>query len=122
MKKLLLIMLFALSGFMVNAQDTFVRKYTTYAINRNDKLSELKALDVTFVFNEGNSTDIVVYGLSEVKRFYRTGAISKGKTTGGFEYQWVDCIQVSTGYKASIQLFDEAVRVFISGDYVEYQK
>lgn len=122
MKKLLFTLLLTATTFVALAQDTFVRKYTTYAINRNDKLSELKALDVTFVFNEGNSTDIVVYGLSEVKRFYRTGAISKGKTTGGFEYQWVDCIQVSTGNKASIQLFDEAVRVFISGDYVEYQK
>lgn len=122
MKKLLLIMLFVLSGFMVNAQDTFVRKYTTYVTNINNVVSEMKPLDITFVFNEGNSTDIVVYGLSEVKRFYRTGAISKSKTTGGFEYQWVDCIQVSTGYKASIQLFDEAVRIFMKGDYVEYQK
>jgi|LauGreSBDMM110SN_4_FD.fasta_scaffold26413_2 hypothetical protein len=122
MKKLLLIMLFGLSGFMVNAQDTFVRKYTTYVTNINNVVSEMKPLDITFVFNEGNSTDIVVYGLSEVKRFYRTGAISKSKTTGGFEYQWVDCIQVSTGYKASIQLFDEAVRIFMKGDYVEYQK
>lgn len=122
MKKILLIMLFALSGFMVNAQDTFVEKYTTYATNVNDVLSELKAMDVTFVFNEGNSTDIVIYGLSEVKRFYRIGGISEGKTTGGFKYQWVDCVQVSTGNKASIQLFDEAVRVFIGADYVEYQK
>ena len=115
-------MLFGLLGFMVNAQDTFVRKYTTYVTNINNVVSEMKPLDITFVFNEGNSTDIVVYGLSEVKRFYRTGAISKSKTTGGFEYQWVDCIQVSTGYKASIQLFDEAVRIFMKGDYVEYQK
>ena len=122
MKKILLIMIFALSGFMVNAQDTFVEKYTTYATNVNDVLSELKAMDVTFVFNEGNSTDIVIYGLSEVKRFYRIGAISEGKTTGGFKYQWVDCVQVSNGNKASIQLFDEAVRVFIGADYVEYQK
>ena len=48
--------------------------------------------------------------------------ITKGKTTGGYEYQWVDCVQSKTGYKASIQLFANAVRVFMKGDYVEYQK
>ena len=82
----------------------------------------MKPTQITFVFNEGTTTDIVVYGLEEEKRFYRTGEVSKGKTTGGFEYQWVDCVQAKTGYKASIQLFDNAVRIFMKADYVEYQK
>lgn len=115
-------MLFALSTFMVKAQDTFVYKYTSYVTNINDVQSEMKPTEITFVFNDGNSTDIVVYGQGEEKRFYRTGDITEGKTTGGFKYQWVDCVQEKTGYKASIQLFDNAVRIFMKGDYVEYQK
>ena len=121
MKKLLLgaLLLLSISTF---AQGTFVNKYTTYAIVTNSVAGELKPTDVTFVFNEGDTTDIVIYGLSEIKRFYRIGDISKGKTVGGFEYQWVDCVQASNGFKTSIQLFDDAVRVFIGSDYVEYQK
>ena len=88
----------------------------------NDVISEMKPTQVTFVFNDGNTTDIVVYQDGDEKRFYRTGGITKGKTKGGNEYQWVDCIQDKTGYKASIQLFDNAVRIFMQGDYIEYQK
>jgi hypothetical protein len=122
MKKLLLILLSFFTTMIVLAQETFVYKYTSYVTNINDVVSEMKPTEVTFVFNEGTTTDIVVYGLDEEKRFYRTGGITKGKTTGGYEYQWVDCIQSKTGYKASIQLFSNAVRIFMKGDYVEYQK
>jgi len=122
MKKLLFTLLFTATTFLSFAQETFVKVYTSFNTNINDVISEQKETHVTFVFNEGNTTDIVVYGLEEEKRFYRTGGITKGKTNGGYEYQWVDCIQAKTGYKASIQLFDNAVRIFINGDYVEYQK
>ena len=122
MKKILFALLFTATTFVANAQETFVYKYTSYVTNINDVVSEMKPTEITFVFNEGTTTDIVVYGLEEEKRFYRTGEVSKGKTTGGFEYQWVDCVQAKTGYKASIQLFDNAVRIFMKADYVEYQK
>ena len=122
MKKLLLTLLLFFTTIILFAQETFVYKYTSYVTNINDVVSEMKPTQVTFVFNEGTSTDIVVYGLDEEKRFYRTGGITEGKTTGGFKYQWVDCIQSNTGYKASIQLFEDAVRIFMKGDYVEYQK
>lgn len=122
MKKLLLTLLLFFTTIILFAQKTFVYKYTSYVTNINDVVSEMKPTQVTFVFNEGTSTDIVVYGLDEEKRFYRTGGITEGKTTGGFKYQWVDCIQSNTGYKASIQLFEDAVRIFMKGDYVEYQK
>ena len=122
MKKVLFTLLFTATTFVANAQETFVYKYTSYVTNINDVVSEMKPTEITFVFNEGTTTDIVVYGFEEEKRFYRTGEVSKGKTTGGFEYQWVDCVQEKTGYKASIQLFDDAVRIFMKGDYVEYQK
>lgn len=122
MKKLLLSLLLFFITIVVLGQETFVYKYTSYVTNINDVVSEMKPTEVTFVFNEGTTTDIVVYGLDEEKRFYRTGGITKGKTTGGYEYQWVDCIQSKTGYKASIQLFADAVRIFMKGDYVEYQK
>ena len=122
MKKLLLSLLLFFATMVVLAQETFVYKYTSYVTNINDVVSEIKPTQVTFVFNEGTTTDIVVYGLGEEKRFYRTGGITTGKTTGGYEYQLVDCIQSKTGYKASIQLFADAVRIFMKGDYVEYQK
>lgn len=122
MKKLLFTILFTTISLSAFAQDTFVEKYTSYSMNTDNVLSEMKPIDVTFVFNEGNTTDIVIYGLSEVKRFYRTGDIKKGKTTGGYEYQLVDCIQSKTGTLTVIQLFDTAVRIFIGEDYVEYQK
>jgi hypothetical protein len=122
MKKLLLFLLLFFTTILVSAQETFVYKYTSYATNINDVISEMKPTQVTFVFNEGTSTDIVVYGLGEEKRFYRTGGVTEGKTTGGYKYQWVDCVQANTGYKASIQLFADAVRIFMKGDYVEYQK
>ena len=122
MKKVLFTLLFTATSFVAIAQDTFVYKYTSYITNINDVQSEMKPTDITFVFNDGKTTDIVVYGQGEEKRFFRTGDITKGKTTGGFEYQWVDCVQAKTGYKASIQLFDNSVRIFMKGDYVEYQK
>jgi hypothetical protein len=122
MKKVLFTLLFTATSFVAIAQDTFVYKYTSYITNINDVQSEMKPTDITFVFNDGKTTDIVVYGQGEEKRFFRTGDITKGKTTGGYEYQWVDCVQEKTGYKASIQLFDDAVRIFMKGDYVEYQK
>ena len=122
MKKVLFTLLFTATSFVAIAQDTFVYKYTSYITNINDVQSEMKPPDITFVFNDGKTTDIVVYGQGEEKRFFRTGDITKGKTTGGYEYQWVDCVQEKTGYKASIQLFDDAVRIFMKGDYVEYQK
>jgi hypothetical protein len=122
MKKILFVLLLSATTFVSLAQETFVYKYTSFITNINDVKSEMKPIEVTFVFNEGTSTDIVVYGQGEEKRFYRTGGITEGKTTGGYEYQWVDCVQAKTGYKASIQLFTDAVRIFMKGDYVEYQK
>ena len=122
MKKLLFVFLLTTTTFVALAQETFVYKYTSYVTNINDVQSEMKPTEITFVFNDGTSTDIVVYGQGDEKRFYRTGGITEGKTTGGFKYQWVDCVQAKTGYKASIQLFADAVRIFMKGDYVEYQK
>ena len=118
MKKILFVLLLSATTFVSLAQETFVYKYTSFITNINDVKSEMKPIEVTFVFNEGTSTDIVVYGQGEEKRFYRTGGITEGKTTGGYEYQWVDCVQAKTGYKASIQLFTDAVRIFMKGDYV----
>jgi hypothetical protein len=121
MKKILFVLLLT-TTFVSIAQETFVYKYTSFVTNINDVVSEMKPTEVTFVFNDGTTTDIVVYGQGEEKRFYRTGGVTEGKSTGGYEYQWVDCVQAKTGYKASIQLFDNAVRIFMKGDYVEYQK
>jgi hypothetical protein len=122
MKKFLFVLLLSATTFVAVAQETFVHKYNSCVTNIDDVFSETKPIEVTIVFNEGTTTDIVIYGLEKDKRFYRTGDVIKGKTNDGSEYQLVDCIQVETGYKVSIQLFDTAVRIFIDGDYVEYQK
>lgn len=121
MKKLVLGALLLLS-MSASAQGTFVIKYTTFLTNINDVKSELKFSDTTFVFNDENTTDIVVYGLPEEIRYYRTGKITESETTGGHKYQLVDCIQAKTGTRATIQLFDTAVRVFLGNDYIEYQR
>ena len=122
MKKLLFVLLLTATSIVAIGQETFVRKYTSFVTNVNDVVSEMKPIEVTFVFNEEKTSDIVIHGLETEKRFYKTGKVIEGKTTGGNEYQWVDCIQEKTGYKVSIQLFDPAVRIFIGNDYVEYQK
>jgi len=121
MKKLVLGALLSLS-ISTFAQGTFVVKYKSFLTYINNVKSEIILNDTTFVFNDGDTTDIVIYVLPEEFRYYRTGKIIKGKTTGGSEYQLVDCIDAKTGKIATIQLFDTAVRVFLGDDYIEYQK
>jgi len=125
MKKPLLIIsiaLISIFGTICNAQKTFVEKYTFYVTNVNDKISEPKYATITVIFNDGDTTDIVVYATDIPKRFYRTGKITKGKTNGGYEYQVVTCVDSETGKQVEIQLFDDACRIFMGTDYIEYDK
>jgi hypothetical protein len=125
MKTTILIISFTLIsifGNICNAQKTFVEKYTYYVTNVKDKISEPKYATITIIFNEGDTTDIVVYATDEPKRFYRTGKTTNGKTNGGYEYQVVTCIDSETGKEVQIQLFDDACRIFIGVDYIEYDK
>jgi len=122
MKKKLLIISIALSSFFCSAQKTFVEKYTSYVTNVNNKTSEPKIGTVTIIFNDSDTTDIVVYATDSPKRFFRTGDIIKGKSNGGHDYQVVTCIDSETGKEVQIQLFDDACRIFMGLDYIEYDK
>ena len=122
MKKKLFIISIALISILCSAQKTFVEKYTSYVTNVNNKISEAKYATVTVIFNDGDTTDIIVYATDEPKRFYRTGKITKGKSTSGYEYQLVNCIDSETGKEVQIQLFDDACRIFMGLDYIEYDK
>jgi len=123
MKKIPLLISFVFVSLFgkLNAQ-TFVKKYTSYVTNVNNKISETKYATISVIFNDGDSTDIVVYATDEPKRFYRTGKITLGKTTGGYEYQLVNCIDSETGKEIQLQLFDDACRIFMGTDYIEYDK
>ena len=121
MKKTLFIISFAFTSLFSNAQ-TFVEKYNSYVTNVKDKISEPKFATITVIFNDGDTTDIVVYATDEPKRFYRTGNITKGKSNGGYDYQLVNCIDSQSGKEIQIQLFDDACRIFMGTDYIEYDK
>ena len=122
MKRIPLIISICFATMFSNAQKTFVEKYTSYVTNVNDKISESKLATITVIFNDADTNDIVVYATDEPKRFYRTGKITKGKSNGGYEYQWVTCIDSETGKEVQIQLFDDACRIFMGADYIEYDK
>ena len=107
--------------YTTSAQEKFVEKYTTYS-KSSDTTKQLHATNITIVFNEGGTTDIVVYGLEKAKRFYKVGAIEKGKTKGGYEYQYVAYIDAEDGIKVFFQVFETACRIFVGSEYVEYQK
>jgi hypothetical protein len=121
MKKTLFIISFAFTSLFSSGQ-TFVEKYNSYVTNVKDKISEPKLASITVIFNDGDTTDIVVYATDEPKRFYRIGNITKGKSNGGYEYQLVNCIDSETGKEIQIQLFDDACRIFMGTDYIEYDK
>jgi hypothetical protein len=122
MKKTLLIISLAFASYYSNAQSTFVEKYISYVTNVKDKISEPKLATTTIIFNDGDTTDIVVYASDKPMRFYRTGKITKGKTNSGYEYQLVTCVDSESGLEVQIQLFDDACRIFMGADYIEYDK
>lgn len=122
MKRKLLVLSFAITSLFCSAQKTFVEKYRMYVTNVNNEISEPKNAETTIVFNEGGTTDIVIYLSDAPKRFFRTGDITKGKSNGGYDYQVVNCIDSESGKEVQIQLFDDACRVFFGLDYIEYDK
>lgn len=121
MKKLILTLCLAGAMYTTSAQEKFVEKYTTYSKSTDSK-NELHPTNITIVFNEEGTTDIVVYGLEKAKKFYKVGAIEKGKTKSGYEYQFVPYVDAEDGTKVFFQVFDTACRIFVGSEYVEYQK
>lgn len=119
MKKLILLAIL-LFGTMIFAQDTpFVRKYVS-VIEEGQK--QMRAIDLTVVFNYKSTKDLVFFFPDRQTYLYRTSNITKGKTEGGYQYQLFDAVISENGQDVTIQLFDTAMRVFIDGNYIEYHE
>lgn len=123
MKKLLFIALFIVS-FTSFAQDTFVRKYTSMMATRDDVEEEVKAADLTVVFNpNGNKGIKFYYGSGETTEYLQVSDLTEGTTTGGYKYQLIKIINKEKGYELTLQLFDDdgVLRLLFSkGNTIEF--
>ena len=106
---------------LCSAQDTFVKKYTSYITKTNDKLSEWEDTDLTVVFNEKNTNNVVLYYPSKTKTLYKIGNIEKDKTTKGEEYQIIECVD-DDGNKLSLQLFADVMRILFHNGFIEFHE
>jgi hypothetical protein len=126
MKKLLLVALLLLSTLTASAQDTFVVDYTSCVSFKDGVNQGWKDISITVVYNEKNTSDIVLYyGGGKTVRYKKTGSIIKEKTTANQDYQFVECIDTSDGLSVGIQYFEstETLRVIVQkGWYVEFHK
>ena len=125
MKKLLLGALLLLSSFVCNAQETFVKKYTSMIAVSDNVKGEWENTDLTVVFNSEGKTDIVFYYPNKsVKTFHQITDMTKDTTTNGDAYQIVECLD-EKGKRVAIQLFDDdtCLRVIIDkGWFIEFHK
>ncbi len=119
MKKLITITML-LVCITVNAQSTFVRKYTSYFTSVENVESKSLETDVTVVFNENNQTTIAMYIDTEVFRYHVISEVVKGKTKGGYEYQVFECISEKDGAKVALQLFENYFRIHEGQNYIEF--
>ena len=115
MKNLILIILFIFSVNKLNAQDTFVKKYTSFVTKDDKGISDWKTVSLTVVYNEKVTNDVVMYYPNKTKRLYKIGNIEEGETNNGEEYQLIKCID-DEGVEIRLQLFDDSLRLFI-GQY-----
>ncbi len=113
--------LFFLSINLCFAQETFVRKYTTYVTKTDGKISEWKEIDLTVVFNEKHTNNVVLYYPAKAKTLYKIGNIEKDKTVNGSEYQVIECID-EEGVKVTLQLFSDVMRLFVGSGYIEFHE
>jgi hypothetical protein len=124
MKKLLLGALLTLS-ITVSAQDTFVKKYTSYVTKVKDVLQPWVQSEITVVFNADNVRDIVFYYTDgKVKRLHQITGATEGKTVGGDGYQIIECVDTD-GVSITLQLFDDdrCLRlIIIDGYLIEFHK
>ena len=124
MKKLLLLAIL-LFGTTIFAQGTFINKYTWYSTKEDGVIQPDKELFVTVVFNEKNSTDIVLhYENGNQIRYVVYGDIEKGETKSGFKFQLIKALD-EEGKEVLIQLFDNTstLRIILGqGWYIEFHK
>lgn len=125
MKKLLLGALLFILSINANAQDTFVRKYTSSISVNNNVKGEWQSADITVVFNANGVRDIVFYYPNgNTRTFHQVVGVTKDVTTNGDPYQIIECLDES-GDRVAIQLFDDdtCLRVIVAkGYYVEFHK
>jgi hypothetical protein len=107
------------------AQGTFINKYTWYSTKEDGVIQPDKELFVTVVFNEKNSTDIVLhYENGNQIRYVVYGDIEKGETKSGFKFQLIKALD-EEGKEVLIQLFDNTstLRIILGeGWYIEFHK
>jgi hypothetical protein len=125
MKKLILSVLF-MSLSVASFSQTFVEKYTTSISKKEGVFGEWKNTNVTVVFNEKETGDIVFYyDIGTSKRFHQIGDVSKDITKSKETYQIIMAIDSEDGTKVAIQLFDDdtTLRILIAeGYFVEFHK
>lgn len=105
----------------VNAQDTFVVKYTSLITKIDNKLGEWEKVDLTVVFNEKNTNNVVLYYPNKTITLYKIGGVETSKTNIGDEYQIIDCVD-EEGNKLSLQLFSDAMRLLVKGGFIEFHE
>jgi hypothetical protein len=118
MKKLI-ILIFLLTCNLNFAQDTFTRKYNTMYSKIDYKLQEPIKGDITIVFNEKNTDDIVIYHKDgNIIRFHVISSVEEGENKDGLKYQLIKCIESKDGRTMILQLFeDDTLRILIDKGY-----
>jgi len=123
MRKILLLIALLLCSVISLAQNTFVRKYTFYYTKQNGVVYEGKKTDVTVVFNEKNTGNIVLYFGTKKKTLYKTGELENNQSEGGYKYQYIDCVD-EDGKNIGFQFFDDSgtMRLIYSDGFLEFHE
>lgn len=125
MKKLLLLamLLFVTTSF---AQETFILKYTSFITKEDNVIQPERFMNVTVVFNEKKTTDVVLYYDSGATIRYNTyGGTEKVTTKGGEKTQTVKALDSADGKEVLLQLFESTgtLRIIIAnGWFIEFYK
>ena len=124
MKKLLLWVMLLLAIATSYSQDTFVRKYTSMIVTKDDVSEPEKPADLTVVFNPNGERGVkFYYGTGTVKEYYQVSGIEEGTTKGGYKFQLIEILDKEQGVQITLQLFDEdkTLRlIFLPGNTIEF--
>lgn len=125
MKKLLLLAIL-LFGTITFAQETFILKYTSFITKEDNVIQPERFMNVTVVFNEKKTTDVVLYYDSGATIRYNTyGGTEKVTTKGGEKTQTVKALDSADGKEVLLQLFESTgtLRIIIAnGWFIEFYK
>lgn len=125
MKKLLSLamLLFVTTSF---AQETFILKYTSFITKEDNVIQPERFMNVTVVFNEKKTTDVVLYYDSGATIRYNTyGGTEKVTTKSGEKTQTIKALDSADGKEVLLQLFESTgtLRIIIAnGWFIEFYK